>query len=607
VAAVLGASFDVSEPSTVLGVPVVDLLGVLGEATATGVLAADADQLAFRHEVIREALSESLPPSTRDALHVHIGHTLAAAGAPVERTAEHLLAGTTVDPQTLDWLSGAADRLTARAPALAADLLRRAVDMADPDDQQAGPLRLALADALLRSGQHAAAETVATQTLANDPGHTSAGRLRWILIQSHLNQDRIPVALAEARQALEDGGLGRGERARFHGVAAQCLHLLPSADPQAAMRAAEAACDQGLASGDPHAMAYGLQAVAGAHRWQGRFQEALDLADQAATALQRAGRIADSQLDPYLIRANCLFDLDNDPDARDAYALDLRSVEGGLGTFFLCFHHLSVARMYFLTGRWDDALTEISTGRDVPDHSGHRVHLDGLATVIAVHRQDREELHRLHTTLARPLDTGTTRHTYDDRSWGRAIAAFADGDAATAFRVLSEAWHHCVAGHREYCGHYLLPDLAASATTLREVETARSAVADLRRYAATRKVPALHRSAAFAAGILAEDARALLDAADGYAAAGRPLLEGQAREHAADALAAAGRTSEARQQLAAAQGAVRRPPRRLGRRASRRPATGPRSPARHPRPSRTPQVRLGRAHRHRTRCRHSDR
>jgi DNA-binding NarL/FixJ family response regulator len=59
----------------------------------------------------------------------------------------------------------------------------------------------------------------------------------------------------------------------------------------------------------------------------------------------------------------------------------------------------------------------------------------------------------------------------------------------------------------------------------------------------------LHRSAAFAAAILDGDATDLLAAADGYAAAGRPTLEAQAREHAAEVLAAAGREREARLQL----------------------------------------------------------
>jgi DNA-binding CsgD family transcriptional regulator/tetratricopeptide (TPR) repeat protein len=357
--------------------------------------------------------------SARNALHLQAGQALAASGAPVERAGQLLLAGMTVDARTVTWLAESADRLSARAPALAADLLRRVLDGADPADDQVGPLRLWLATALLRGGRFAEAEAAATEALAADPDGESAAQQHWILVHSLVNQGRVSDALAEARRALDGGHLTRAERARFHGLAAQCLHVL-STRPEPALRAAEAARDEGLASGDAHAMAYGLQAIAGAMRWHGRFRESLELAEQAAAALQRAGPIIDGQLDPNLIRANCLFDLDQDTQAQQVYAADL-------------------------------------------------------------------------------------------------------------------------------------PDLAAIAVALGRQATARRAVAQLDRYAADRDVPALLRSVSFAAGILEGDAGALVKVADGYAAAGRPLLEGQAREHAADMMAAAGGVREARVQLAAAQ------------------------------------------------------
>jgi DNA-binding CsgD family transcriptional regulator len=577
VSAVLGPGFTVAELSAVLATPPLDLIGVVQEAVAAEVLTAEADRLVFRHEVIRQALAESLPPSVRNALHLQAGQALAAAGAPVERAAQHLLAAMTLDAPALAWLAGSADRLSVRAPALASDLLCRAVEVADPAGEQAVPLRLALAGALLRAGRFAEAEAAASAGLATSEGlarragpgtdgkpATGAaadggdgadpgGQLRWVLVQASLNQGHVPEALRQAQQALDGGGLSRAGRARFHGLAAQCLHVLSPGGPAPAMQAAEGARAEGMASGDPVAMAYGLQAVAGASRWQGRFARALDLASQAAAALNRAGPIADSQLDPQLIRANCLFDLDRDAEAQEAYTADLRLAERGTGTFFLCLHHLSVARMCFLTGRWDDALSEISTARDAPDHLGVSVHLDGLATLVAVHRQDRDELATLRAALESPLATGTVRHTIDDRSWGRALALLADGDRDAAFGTLSRAWQECVTGNREYCGHYLLPDLAALAVPLGEAAAARQAVAALDRYLAGRDISSLHRSARFATAILDGDPDALLGVAAAYAAAGRPLLESQAREHAADLLAAAGRASEARIQLDAAQ------------------------------------------------------
>src|SRR5262249_2057280 len=212
------------------------------------------------------------------------------------------------------------------------------------------------------------AEAAATEALAAGPGG-NASQLRWILVHAQLSRGRVTQALAETRLALAGRDLTSAERARFHGLAAQCLHILSLTGPEPAMRAepgmggAEGAQQEGIASGDAQAMAYGFQAVAGASRWQGRFTDALDLATRAAAALERAGPILDSQLDPHLIRANCLFDLDHDAEAQEAYTADLRYAERGTGTFFLCLHHLSVARMCFLTGRWDDALSEISTAR----------------------------------------------------------------------------------------------------------------------------------------------------------------------------------------------------------------------------------------------------
>ena len=552
VAAVLGPSFTVAELSAVIAQPAVELLGVIQEAAAVGVLTAEFDRLAFRHEVIRQVLYESVPVSARHALHQQAGQALAAAGAPVERAAQHLVAGMTMHTQSLEWLARSAERLSTRAPELAADLLRRAFDLADPTGDQGRQLRPALAAALLRAGRFAEAQAAAVESLDAGPD-VDSGQLRWILIHSRLGQGHVTAALAEARRALDGSDLTHAERARFHGLAAQCLHVLSWTGLGSAVSAAEGAQQEGLASGDAHAMAYGLQAVARARRWQGRFGQALEFATQAALALERAGPLIDSQLDPHLIRANCLFDLDRDAEAQEAYAADLRLAERGLGTFFLCLHHLSVARVYFLTGRWDDALAEIRSAREAPDHLGCTTHLDGLAALIAAHRQDRDQLRRLRATLDRPLATGSIRQTYDDRSWGRALAALADGDQAAAFGLLCRAWAQCVAENREYCGHYLLPDLSMLAVTLGERATARRTVAQLERYNADRQGPALHRSAAFATAILDGDAGGLLKAADAYAVAGRPLFEAQAREHAADALAGAGREQEARLQLDAAQ------------------------------------------------------
>ena len=548
-AAILGGSFTMAELSIVTGSPASALLAVVQESIQAGVLVAEADRLAFRHEVIRQTLYASVPASARNALHLQAGQALASAGGSVERAAQHLLAGMTMDAAVLAWLADNG-RLGARAPELAAELLSRAVQMADPTDDQLRRLRAERATALLRAGRFGDADTSAREALAAGGEAGLEARLRWVMVHARINLGDLGSALAAAQRALASGGLTRAEAARFHGLIAQLLHIMGRPEPLAS---AERARDEGLASGDPHAAALGLQATAGAKRWDGRFAEAVDLAGQAAAYLHRARPLVDGQLDPHLIRANCLVELDREDEAQEAYASELGDAEHGVGTFFLCFHHLSVARLLFLQGRWDDALTEISAAGEPPDHLGLTPHLNGLATLIAVHRDQRADLERNRAGLDQPLTTGSSRNTYHDRSWGRALAAHADDDPEAALAILTDAWQECVAGGREFCGHYLLPNLVGLAVSLGAYDTARRAVAELDRYAADRDAPALRRSARFAAGLAASDIGLLLSAADEYAAVGRPLFEGQAREHAADLLAAAGRPDEARFQLDAAQ------------------------------------------------------
>ena len=91
VAALLGAAFSVADVAAVLDRPVTDLLGPVREATAAGLLTAQADQLAFRHPLVRTALDDELPMSARQALHCQIAQALTTRASP-PRAAEHILA-----------------------------------------------------------------------------------------------------------------------------------------------------------------------------------------------------------------------------------------------------------------------------------------------------------------------------------------------------------------------------------------------------------------------------------------------------------------------------------------------------------------------------------
>jgi predicted ATPase len=82
VAALLGAEFSVADVAGVLDRPVTDLLGSVREASAAGLLTAQADRLAFRHPLVRTALDDELPMSARQALHGQIAQALTARASP---------------------------------------------------------------------------------------------------------------------------------------------------------------------------------------------------------------------------------------------------------------------------------------------------------------------------------------------------------------------------------------------------------------------------------------------------------------------------------------------------------------------------------------------
>jgi predicted ATPase len=134
-AALLGMDFAVRDLAIVLGRSVPDLIPAVDEARVAGVLATSGHGLAFRHPLIRAALYDEIPAPVRAAWHRDAGRALAEAGAPADRVARQMLRAVggpddpaePVDEWMLAWLADSADMLIGQAPAVAAELLTRAV------------------------------------------------------------------------------------------------------------------------------------------------------------------------------------------------------------------------------------------------------------------------------------------------------------------------------------------------------------------------------------------------------------------------------------------------------------------------------------------------
>ena len=151
VAASLGRRFSFNDLANMLDRSPATLLGPVEELIDSGVLVESGDRLAFRHDVTREAVRESVPVSARRALDRQAADVLLAAGAaPVEVAAQIAASAEPGDEQAISILLRAGEALASTDPGAGADLSRRALELAPRDHNLRGPL-LAQSAVLLHS------------------------------------------------------------------------------------------------------------------------------------------------------------------------------------------------------------------------------------------------------------------------------------------------------------------------------------------------------------------------------------------------------------------------------------------------------------------------
>jgi DNA-binding SARP family transcriptional activator/tetratricopeptide (TPR) repeat protein len=188
--ALAGDDMDLAGVLALTGLPEPDAFALLDTGLEAGALTVSGARYRFRHELVRQALIEQVPPHHRLVLHRDAARRLAAAGAQPAVIAQHWLDGGRPD-DAADWLLAAA---------------RRAI------------LLGAFTDALGHL------EPLLKQT----PGHEEACRLRAEALDA-LGDRRAPAAYAAAAQ-LASGEEAHDLRAR------QALAQLKLGDPSGALQ-----------------------------------------------------------------------------------------------------------------------------------------------------------------------------------------------------------------------------------------------------------------------------------------------------------------------------------------------------------------------------------
>jgi DNA-binding CsgD family transcriptional regulator/tetratricopeptide (TPR) repeat protein len=465
-AALLGTEFSVNDVAAVLDRPAADLVGVFAEATAAGVLTA-GDHPSFRHPLIRQALYDSVPNAVRSALHQHAARALARAGASAERVAAQLLPASTMDSWTLDWLASTAAELADRAPAIAVELLDRALAQLDPDVAPWDELAGALARVLFRLGRNA--EVQARQVLTHTPDPELAAEMRWILGERLLRDGRPDDALRAVEQGLAGPDVPEVWRARLTAMSGRIL-TNSLADLDAAQAGGERALAVAQRAGDRLSIAYCLYNLSSTYLMRRDQPTRLEYLDRALDTLGDDPEYLELRLLLLGNRMLALGLLDRFADVEKTLGAARDLAERRDGYAGVTRFHTPAAMVHFWSGRWDDALAELDAAGDLADNPRLVPTVAAIVSLIACHRDDRATA----AGQLAPFEGVQLATTFDAVNSGfliaaRGLLAERDGQPEQAAEVMSEFLEPRYALMERYLS---LPDVTRAALAVGDIATA---------------------------------------------------------------------------------------------------------------------------------------
>jgi DNA-binding SARP family transcriptional activator len=441
--AVAGDDIDPAGVLALTGFSEPDAFAMLDASIEAGALTVLDDRYRFRHELVRQALVEQVPPHHRIAMHRDTARRLAAAHAEPALIARHWLAGGRPD-EAVDWLLAAARRaitLGAFTDALGhlEPLLEHATEHAT-EHAGASRLRAEVLDAL--GDSRAPAAYAAAAQLVGEP-------------ESH--ELRAKQALAQLKLGDPSGALhtldglsptttsGRLCEALTRSAAA----AIGFGDPDLATAKAAESRRLALQLGDPAALVEASWAQALAAHSRGELRGSLwaDLRETHALP-ELAIRIFDGQL---CVTQRLLYGAMPYPEVI-AFADSLAGEAGRLGAARAHGFALTLrGEAKLLSGRLDEADDDLAAGarlnRALGAATGEALALQRRAEVALYRGRPKEAAALVEDALAVARESETGFHLMD-RIYGTRIAAASQ--TASSLAAVEEA-ESAVRGPAETC------------------------------------------------------------------------------------------------------------------------------------------------------------
>ncbi|WP_327371150.1 helix-turn-helix transcriptional regulator [Streptomyces sp. NBC_01217] len=260
IGAVLGRRFSFHDAAALCGRPTASLIDALEEVVGAGLLNDDGDHLAFRHDLLRQAVYVGIPPSARKALHREAANHLVSVGHRPIDAVSHILRGALPgDEEAVALLRRAADDALPVTPGLAADLMTRALELVP----SARPLSFEVGEqaivCLTRAGRSREALSTGDRLLASRPPLAAFGRLQAALGGALWNMDLADELRRRAETAIAVGGAAPEVGARL--AALRALALSRGDDLVAAREAGEDTLRAAIEIGDREAHVLALSGL----------------------------------------------------------------------------------------------------------------------------------------------------------------------------------------------------------------------------------------------------------------------------------------------------------------------------------------------------------
>ncbi len=544
VATALGRRFPFDDLAAMLERPPSALMGPVEEMLHAGLFVETDNMLTFRHDLILETVRASLPRSVTRALDRQAATVLMARGAlPLEVAARLAASAEPGDEVAITTLSKAADTLETTDPGAAADLSRRALDLAPRDHPWRRGLVSKTAVRLHAAARGDEAKEFADTVLRQALPPEEEADFRLIISAMFTLSPDIRADSCHKGLSLPD--ISTYLRSLLF---ANLLHNLVTAgrldEARAVLPEAKKAAGR---SGDACSQFVLELAESGLYYADGRFAQALDLVERA----QRSGRVAADQagLSTQYWRigqarrqlttqwlCDALSVVDRLDESLQVSTVSITAAQHERQAWALNIFETGRARQLLQMGRLTDAGAAL--GKLFTSDIAHQVVsvLDAAGVValgrVAIHTGDRN-LARQAGDIAQVMLSRDIPSVRRHAAWLLAMQAMADGDPLRARQCL------CSLGEDERTS--VLPLFPMDLTD--EVQLIRIALAaddnELAEHAADAvrrrsqlnpEVRSLEAAAAHATGLMNHSQKDLAEAVELYEQGPRPLALASALE-----------------------------------------------------------------------------